>query len=86
LWDGEIKREMRLCAGSKINFSTMSYFSEAKNVQFADHVCHTFHHKLTTKTPHTAVAFSQKPLQKHHSTTTRKKLPEIHRDPSREQG
>jgi hypothetical protein len=38
------------------------------------HVYHAIHHNFTTKKPHAAHRFSQKPLQKHLFTIARKKM------------
>jgi hypothetical protein len=42
--------------------SFVAYFPTSKKCPSADRVCHAFHHKLTTKTPHPAHAFLKKPL------------------------
>jgi hypothetical protein len=50
----------------------LALFLELKVVVFNHHVYHAFHHDLTIKKPRFARKFSQKPLQKHHSTTTKR--------------
>jgi hypothetical protein len=50
----------------------LALFSEPKNVVLNYHVHHAFHHDLTIKKPRFARSFSQKPLQKRHSATTKK--------------
>src|SRR6202041_2076921 len=42
----------------------MSQFFNPEKRPPTDHVCHTFHHNLTTKTPHPNPQNSQKPQQK----------------------
>jgi hypothetical protein len=55
--------------------SKSGMFSCAENVVSKHHVYHAIHHNFTTKTPQSAHPFSQKPLQKHLSTSIQKKSP-----------
>ncbi|MCU1250191.1 MAG: hypothetical protein JWQ49_3220 [Edaphobacter sp.] len=57
----------------KIKLEIVAYFSVARYDHQPTIVYHAFHHKLTTKTPHSAVPILQNPLQKHHSTMPGKK-------------
>jgi hypothetical protein len=47
-------------------------FSVAGNVVSKHHVSHAIHHNFTIKKPQLAPLFSQKPLQKHPSTSPTK--------------
>jgi hypothetical protein len=70
--EASVKKEIVIfCAGQK-NFNILSHSSHPKKWQSADQLCHTFHHKLTTKTPPRTPVFLKKPLQKPHSTTANK--------------
>jgi hypothetical protein len=51
----------------------VAYISAAKYDRRPTIVYYAFHHKLTTKTPHSTTTILQNPLQKHHSTTPEKK-------------
>jgi hypothetical protein len=70
--EAKVKKEISLVPQRKRNFNILSHSPHPRKRQSIHHVCHALHHKLTTKTPHAALAFSQKPLQKPHSTTPRK--------------
>jgi len=47
----------------KINPESVAYFSSPENVPRKHHVCHAYHHKLTTKTPRFGTPFCQNPQQ-----------------------
>jgi len=47
-------------------------FFAAELTSFSHHLSPASHHKFTIKKPPSAPRFSQKPLQKHHSTTPEK--------------
>jgi hypothetical protein len=64
-------RQAKLQSREK-NVGNLALFLEPENVAFNHHIHHAFHHDLTIQKPRFARAFSQKPLQKHHSTTTKK--------------
>src|SRR6266851_10226896 len=58
----------------KIKLKIVAYFSAAKYDHQPTIVYHAFHHKLTTKTPHSTTTILQNPPQKHYSTTPGKKM------------
>jgi hypothetical protein len=84
--EAKVKKENRLVPQRRKKFNILSHSSHPKKWQSVDQLCHTFHHKLTTKTPPRTPVFLKKPLQKPHSTTANKFCPEIHRNPTLEGG
>jgi hypothetical protein len=57
----------------KNKFKKSGMFFAGELRPFSHHRSPAFHHKFTIKKPSSAATFSQKPLQKHHSTTPKKK-------------
>ena len=76
--ESKVKKQIVFSLSRKNPFA-MSYFSSPEKERSVNHVYHAIHHKFTTKTPRAAHRFSQKPLQKRHSTTpqrtVRKSIP-----------
>ena len=61
-------------AGSRKNNSEKcGIFLAAYLRSFSDHLSPAFHHDFTIKKPQSTTTFSQKPLQKHHSTMSKNK-------------
>jgi hypothetical protein len=59
-------------AQRKIKLKSVSHLRRGEKCPSAHHVCHAFHHKVTTKTPRLRKHFFKKPLQNSHSTTAKK--------------
>jgi hypothetical protein len=63
-----VREKLQSC---KKYVKNLALFLEPKIVVSNHHVYHAFHHDLTTEKPRFARTFSQKPLQKRSSTTTK---------------